>query len=142
MALDEANKDAMGNYNCYPEDNLTAALELISSSNNEITNILHTRSPSAITVRLSGLCNYNSILPITLEQEGKICQSWGHTGLFIDDLEIEGNLIITNFNNGVVRVPSAAKDSIMNLCIKNIIETPNLVNCNTATSVAQPGCPE
>ncbi len=86
-----------------------AGIHLEGASNCELTNIVHTRSGGAVTLRLSGNANNNQGINITVEQEGGACRDKddntlnGDPSLHVhNDNCVSGNYIIMNLNSGYV----------------------------------------
>lgn len=123
---------------CDPLNNETAGLHLIASNNNQITNITHIRSPGAVTVKLEGQCDHNTILNVSVEQEESHCIEGGDDpALYIDNAailnNITGNIITCNFNHAKTVVEEATN---VDICVNNKIS--DIANCNTAN--IQMGC--
>jgi len=118
---------------CDAANNTTAAIELINSINNNISNIFHNASPGAVTVKLTGHCDFNTILNISVEQEDSHCINGGDDpALYIDNSllpdNIFGNIITCNFNHAKTTVQNV--NANIHICVNNKIS--NLDNCNVA----------
>jgi len=88
-----------------------SGVHLKGASNCTITNIVHTRSPGAVTLRLSGVSNNNRAENITVEQESTHCRfneedqpdAEGDPSLYISNEEcVFGNYFVMNLLSGYV----------------------------------------
>lgn len=119
-----------GNTECDPRlGPLNYGIKIENSNSNEFTNILHTKSPGAITLWLNEECDENIASNITVEQEGSDCPKLpigGDPSLFVDSDDSSGNFIITNFNGGRIFLQTTSCDPVKQ---NTVVPRPN---CNNA----------
>jgi len=90
---------------CDPVNNENIlAIKMEGASQNEFVNVLHTRSPGAVTFWIEGLSNDNTILNVSVEQENSHCTILLDPSIYIENPAITGNIITTNLNHGTVIV--------------------------------------
>lgn len=125
-------------FDCTADDNDEYGIKLVSSNSNEFINILHTRSPGATTVLFDGVCNNNTLISVSVEQEQEsnlpMCTE---KAIYINSTDCTGNVITTNYNDASTYIKSGSTNDENIICGQNSIS--DLDNCQ---AVSLPNCPE
>lgn len=98
------HKVATDNDDCDADIGDGVGLWLCGVDGNVLENLIHTRSPGAITLRIDTGCKNNVLQGISLEQEGTHCGGGtvGDPSIFFNDIAFggtTGNVIIANMHN-------------------------------------------